>query len=153
MGSKCPFNPDSIIASGNNAIRYGELYTKYDFKIDKIYSFIPDEAALKSKKINTEDIVFTGSGETIDEIGKSAAYMLKEPCFAGGDTIVFSPKNQSSLYLAFLLNIGSVRKQLRAFGQGQSVVHIYKKDIENISIFLPPQQIVHSFLKHIIYIL
>lgn len=122
---------------GHNAVRYGEIYTKYNFQIKKIYSFIPDGIILQSKKIKYGDILFAGSGETINEIGKSATYLFKEDCYAGGDIIIFSPKNANSLFLSYLLNIGEVRRELRRLGQGQSVVHIYKKDIENIVIYLP----------------
>ena len=127
-----------LVARENNAVRYGELYTKFNFKIDCIYSFIPHEAIASTKEIKYGDIVFAGSGETIDEIGKSAAYLKKEKCYASGDTIIFSPKNDNSLFLAYLLNIDGARKELRRLGQGQSVVHIYKSDIENVIVSLPP---------------
>ncbi len=129
---------EQLSESGNNAIRYGELYTKHDFQIKRIYSFIKDDVASQSKEIKYGDILFAGSGETIDEIGKSAAYLIKEKAYAGGDTIIFSPKNSNTLFLSYFLNIGEARKKLRELGQGQSVVHIYKSDIENLKLHLPP---------------
>jgi len=126
-----------LVATGLNAIRYGELYMWHHFKIKKIRSFISEESAKASKKIKFGDIIFAGSGETIDEIGKSAAYLFHEDCYAGGDTIILSPKNCNSLFLSFLLNTGNARKELRRLGQGQSVVHIYKKDLESVIIILP----------------
>ncbi|MFH1847582.1 MAG: restriction endonuclease subunit S [Candidatus Omnitrophota bacterium] len=124
--------------SGCYAVRYGELYTKHNYKIKKIYSFIKKDVISYAKKIRKGDILFAGSGETIDEIGKSAVYLFDEICYAGGDTIVFTPKEDDGLYLAYKLNIGHCRKELRRKGQGQSVVHIYKSDIEKISLSLPP---------------
>lgn len=129
---------EQLSASGHNAIRYGELYTKHHFHIRKIYSFIPDDVAAQATLIKYGDIIFAGSGETIDEIGKSAAYLMKEDAYAGGDTIIFSPKKADSLFLSYFLNVGEGRKKLRELGQGQSVVHIYKSDIENIKLHLPP---------------
>lgn len=129
---------EQLSEKGLNAVRYGELYTKHNFQIKKIYSFIDKEVALESKEIKKGDILFAGSGETIDEIGKSAAYMLDEKAFAGGDTIIFRPKNSNSLFLSYFLNIGEARKKLRELGQGQSVVHIYKSDIEKLELHLPP---------------
>lgn len=129
---------EQLTVAGLNAVRYGELYTKHHFQIKQIYSFIPNELASQSKEIKYGDILFAGSGETIDEIGKSAAYMLKEKAYAGGDTIIFTPKNANSLFLSYFLNIGEARKKLRELGQGQSVVHIYKSDIENLRLHLPP---------------
>jgi type I restriction enzyme S subunit len=129
---------EQLSQTGHNAIRYGELYTKHHFHIRKIYSFISDEIAALSTKVKYGDILFAGSGETIDEIGKSAAYLLKEDAYAGGDTIIFRPKDANSLFLSYFLNIGEARKKLRELGQGQSVVHIYKSDIENLRLHLPP---------------
>lgn len=123
---------------GHNAVRYGELYTKFDYKIKKIHSFIPDEVVPLAKEIQYGDILFAGSGETIDEIGKSAAYLLKEKGYAGGDIIILRPKKDDSLYLAYFLNKGEARKKLRELGAGQSVVHIYKSDIEKMDVCIPP---------------
>lgn len=133
---------EELSESGHNAIRYGELYTRHNVKVNKIYSFIPDKIIPLTKKIKYGDILFAGSGETIDEIGKSATYLLKEDCYAGGDVIIFRPKNANSLFLAYFLNFGEGRKKLRELGQGQSVVHIYKSDIETLELHLPlvPEQ-------------
>ncbi len=137
---------------GHNAVRYGELYTKHDFQIKKIYSFISDKIISTTTPIKHGDILFAGSGETIDEIGKSAAYLLNAPCYAGGDTIIFSSKKVDSLFLAFLLNIGTSRRLLRTFGQGQSVVHIYKKDLEKLQIYIPCDTKEQNAIAHIITI-
>lgn len=133
---------EQLTETGHNAVRYGEIYTKHHFQIKKIYSFIPDSIIPETKKIKYGDILFAGSGETIDEIGKSAAYLLDEDCYAGGDLIIFRPKNANSLFLSYFLNIGEARKKLRELGQGQSVVHIYKSDIEKLKFHLPalPEQ-------------
>lgn len=129
---------EQLSETGHNAVRYGELYSKYDFYIKKVDSFISDEVAKTSTKIKYGDILFAGSGETIDEIGKSAAYLLKEDGYASGDTIILRPKEANSLFLAYFLNFGEARKKLRELGQGQSIVHIYKSDIEKIKLHLPP---------------
>lgn len=129
---------EQLTPTGHNAIRYGELYTKFDFCIKKIYSFIPDDVAKQSTKVQYGDIIFAGSGETIDEIGKSAAYLIKEEAYASGDTIIFRPKEANSLFLAYFLNVGEARKKLRELGQGQSIVHIYKSDLEQLTLHLPP---------------
>lgn len=123
---------------GYNAVRYGEIYTRHNVCIKKIHSFISSEIVKNTRKIKYGDILFAGSGETIDEIGKSVTYLKKDICYAGGDIIIFSPKKQNSLFLSFLLNSKITRKDLRKLGQGQSVVHIYKKDLEKLNLFLPP---------------
>jgi type I restriction enzyme S subunit len=129
---------EQLSETGHNAVRYGELYTKHNFHIKKIYSYISDDVVPFAKKITFGDILFAGSGETAEEIGKSAAYLINEDAYAGGDLIIFRPKNANSLFLSYFLNVGEARKKLSEIGQGQSVVHIYKSDIENLSLHLPP---------------
>ena len=130
---------DEVTETGHNAIRYGELYTKYNFEIKKIFSHIPDNVIPLTKKIKYGDIIFAGSGETIDEIGKSAVYLLDEDCYAGGDTIIFTPTKAIGLFLSYFLNTGEARRRLRELGQGQAVVHIYKRDIEKLKFKFPPE--------------
>jgi len=67
--------------------------------------------------LTTNDILFAGSGETNEDIGKSAVYLLEESGYASGDTIILTPKNQNSLFLSFVLNIGECRKEISKKGQ------------------------------------
>ena len=141
---------NELVSCGCNAIRYGEIYSHFDFQIKNIYSFIPKESIETLKRIKYGDILFAGSGETIDEIGKSVVYLLREDAYASGDTIIFTPVKANSKYLSYFLNVGIARKVLRMMGQGQSVVHIYKKDIENLSFqlpFLPEQKRIVSVIE------
>lgn len=131
---------DQVTESGFNAVRYGELYTKYDVKIERIFSHIPASVIPSAQKIQYGDILFAGSGETIDEIGKSASYLIREDWYAGGDIIIFRPQRADSLFLWYFFNTGEARKKLRELWQGQAVVHLYKSDIEDLSFQLPTQE-------------
>ena len=128
-----------IVNKGVPCVRYGEIYTKYDFKINKFCSFIPEDTASNSKKIKKNDILFAGSGETSEDIGKSVAYLGDTEAFAGGDIIIFTPqKTVNSLTLSYILNTGKVRKNISMLGQGNSVVHMYASHLKNLKIPLPP---------------
>ena len=55
------------------AVRYGELYTDYDtFISGKTRSKISEEIAEGAFKLEYGDILLAGSGETPEDIGKSA---------------------------------------------------------------------------------
>jgi len=127
-----------VTSEGYSAVRYGELYTSHHIMVKRIRSFISEESKASSKRINDGDILFAGSGETAEEIGKSAVFLGKEETYAGGDVIIFTPKKGDPLYLAYALNASSARKYLRTRGQGNSVVHIYKRDLECLRVPLPP---------------
>lgn len=126
-----------ILETGLPCIRYGELYTKYNTKFANTFSFCSDESASLSQAINKGDIVFAGSGETVEDIGKCAVYLGDEIAYAGGDTIILRPQNVDSIYLSYLLNYDSVAKQRSVLGQGNSVVHIYPKSIATILVQIP----------------
>lgn len=134
---------DKITAEGCKAITYGEIYTKYDFVIKKFASYIDSNIAKSSKKISSGAILFAGSGETLEDIGKCVAFIDEDVAYAGGDIIIFTPTTEvNSLVLSYCLNSSVVNSQKRKYGQGHSVVHIYQKDLARLEFELPslPEQ-------------
>ena len=129
-----------LCPEGVAAIRYAELYTKHDVTVRQIYSYVSEETAAKSCTVNTGDILFATSGETLEEIGKCAAYLQTSPCVTGGDCIVFSPDSHDSHFLSAVLNTGDVKKAISRQGQGNAVVHIYLRDLRDILVPLPSPQ-------------
>jgi len=123
-----------VIKNGIPCVRYGELYTKHDRIIREFYSFVSPDSAKKAINLKTNDILFAGSGETITEIGKSAAFVGQEEVYAGSDILVFRPKNMDGTYLGYLMNSQLVRQQLNKFGTGATVMHVYGSDIEKIEV-------------------
>ena len=131
---------DKIIKDehGHPCLTYGDLYTKYDFVIKDIKSFIDDDVASESKEIHIGDICFAGSGETPEDIGKCAAYIEERTAYAGGDIIILSPnKDINSIWLSYVLNSDIGGKQRYKFAQGFSIVHIYPDNLKRIQIPTP----------------
>ncbi len=129
---------ESIKENGNKAITYGEIYTKYNYVIKNVASYIDDETASISKKITRGTILFTGSGETLEDIGKCVAFIDNDVAYAGGDIIIFNPSIEiNSVVLSYCLNSSPVNAQKWKYGQGFSVVHIYQKDLAKIQIEIP----------------
>jgi type I restriction enzyme, S subunit len=130
---------EQVISEGLPCIRYGEIYTTHDFIIKDFKSSIAEEVATESKEIKKGDILFAGSGETVEEIGKAVAYIGTEKAYAGGDVIILSTKkNVNPECLSYALETDFVKRQKRVLGQGNSVVHIYSSDLSKIKIPLPP---------------
>ena len=120
--------------SGIPAIRYGDIYTKYDFIIKNISSFTNS----KGTELKKGDILFAGSGETIAEIGKSVAFIDDFKALAGGDIIIFRPSIElDSAFLSYMLNTGKCRRDISVMGQGVIIAHISSKSLQKLSVFLP----------------
>lgn len=129
---------DDVSDDGVACIRYGELYTRYKDYIITPVSRIPQEIALTAQQVETGDLLFAGSGETAEEIGRCAAYIGEEKVYAGGDIIILKPTGQNSLYLGYLMNHETVAAQKARLGQGDAVVHISSRSLARIAIVLPP---------------
>ena len=123
-----------VLKTGIPCIRYGELYTKHHRVIQDFYSFIDENEASKSIQLKVNDVLFAGSGETIKEIGKSAAFVSNQRAFAGGDILIFRPKKMDGTYLGYLMNSSLVRHQLNKLGSGATVMHIYNSDLAKVLI-------------------
>ena len=134
---------EKIVSEGCKAITYGEIYTKYDYVIKDFASYIDRDTAQTSKQISSGAILFAGSGETLEDIGKCVAFIDNDNAYAGGDIIIFNPTIEvDSLVLSYILNSPVAIAQKRRYGQGHSVVHIYQKDLSRIEFELPslPEQ-------------
>lgn len=119
-------------------VRYGELYTHHNDIIRSFNSHISPEVAKTSKRLKKGDLLFAGSGETKDEIGKCAAFVDDEETYAGGDIVILSPNSGSSCFLGYLLNAPIVAVQKASKGQGDAVVHISASALSSIRVPLPP---------------
>ncbi|MCL2654519.1 MAG: restriction endonuclease subunit S [Coriobacteriia bacterium] len=127
----------ALAQEGHPAFTYGELYTLHRNRIKEITSFIDDKVAADSAEVNRGDILLAGSGETSEEIGSAACYDSEEPGYAGGDIIIFRPDDkQSSLFITYQINT-VLRKQFWRYSQGQSVVHIYQTNFDEITACVP----------------
>jgi hypothetical protein len=127
-----------LVPEGLPVVRYGELYTTFDVRIDEAVSFLSHEAAKRCKPIRRGDVLLAGSGEDRIEIGKAATYMNGEPAYAGGDIVIVTPTDANSVFLAYLLDSNEVRREFYRRAQGESVVHLYMKEVASLELRLPP---------------
>lgn len=130
---------DEALSGNLPCVRYGELYTRHHDYIKHFYSFISKEVSLTSKRLKEGDVLFAGSGETKEEIGKSVAFINDFEAYAGSDIVILSPINCSSLYLGYLLNAPLIQRQKASRGQGDAVVHISATQLGNITVPIPPR--------------
>ena len=82
------------------------------------------------------DILFTCTGELIEEIGKSVVYLGKERCLAGGDIIVVK-HHQNPSFLNYALNSSYLQTQKSCGKTKLKVVHISAQELKDLVVFLP----------------
>lgn len=126
--------------SGSGAIacvRYGEIYTTHHDYIRDFQSWISAEVAATATRLKVGDLLFAGSGETKEEIGKCVAFVSDIEAYAGGDIVILRPDQGNSLFLGYALNMPSVSHQKASLGQGDAVVHISAGALAQIKLSLP----------------
>lgn len=118
-------------------IRYGEIYTHHNDYVRAFNSWISREVASAATLLRRGDILFAGSGETKEEIGKCVAFVDDIEAYAGGDIVILRPTGVDSLFLGYLLNTPAVASQKASQGQGDAVVHISTSALASVNLSLP----------------
>jgi type I restriction enzyme S subunit len=132
----------------NECIRYGELYTTYNEVISSVIS--KTNVTLDISVLSEEnDVIIPSSGETQLDIA-TASCVLKKGVILGGDlNIIKSQLN--GVFLSYLLN-NSKKKDIAKLAQGNSVVHLYNKQLGILKLNYPnseEQQKIANFLTSI----
>ena len=130
---------DDETSDGIPCIRYGDLYTTHKFSVDRTRSFISEEKLDRYTPIKKGDVLFPTSGETIEEIGKSAVNLLDSPVCCGGDLIIFRPSLlMDPKFSGYMLDSPNSQDQKSKMGRGVSIMHIYSNQLKYLWLSLPP---------------
>ena len=81
---------DQVTLDGIPCVRYGEIYTTYNLYFSECLSHTKLEYVQSPKYFEFGDILFAITGENVEEISKSIAYVGHEKCLAGGDIVVLN---------------------------------------------------------------
>ena len=124
---------------GVPCVRYGDLYTQHQFFITKSKAYVSRDRAGAYTPIRYGDVLFAGSGETIEEIGKSAVNLINGAACCGGDAIVFRPTiDFVAKFIGWGTDCHLAASQKACMGRGITVMHIYSNDLKRLVLALPP---------------
>jgi restriction modification system DNA specificity domain protein len=127
---------DEVTEKGIQCVRYGEIYTSYNIWFDTCISHTIENKIASKKYFEKGDILFAITGESVEEIAKSCAYVGDEKCLAGGDIVVMKHK-QNPKYLAYALATTNAQMQKSKGKVKSKVVHSSVPAIKEIVIPIP----------------
>ena len=125
---------------GIPCVGYGDIYMKYNYHFNQAKSFIDRTTADESIQVGRNTLLFTGTGETAEEIGKCVCYTGPDDIYVGGDIIIFNSVEVSPVFIAYQQYLPFAIKQKAGFGQGYSVVHIIKVIWKNYIVLIQNQK-------------
>lgn len=118
-------------------IRYGEIYTHHNDYIKSFNSWISPQVAATAMRLKQGDLLFAGSGETKEEIGKCVAFIDDCEAYAGGDTVILRAAGINPMFMGYFCNTAPIAAQKASKGQGDAVVHISAAALSSIVLALP----------------
>ena len=128
---------DQVTKEGTPCVRYGEIYTTYNISFDTCVSHTKKENIASPKYFEHGDLLFAITGESVEDIGKTIAYLGDEKCLCGGD-IICMKHHQNPKYLAYALSTSDAIRQKGLGKTKLKVVHTNAPALKAISIPLAP---------------
>lgn len=127
---------EQVTSTGTPCVRYGEIYTTYGIWFDKCVSHTDASTVSSPKYFEYGDVLFVITGESVEDIAKSTAFVGHERCLAGGDIVVLKHE-QNPKYLSYALATTNARKQKSSGKVKSKVVHSSVPAIKDIVIPVP----------------
>ena len=137
---------NEVTADGVPCVRYGEIYTTYNIWFDKCVSHTKVDYVKSPKYFEYGDILFAITGESVEEIAKSIAYIGRDKCLAGGDIVVLK-HNQNPKYLAYALSTSDEKKKKSTGKVKSKVVHSSVPAIKAITLPIPPLEVQDEIVR------
>lgn len=128
---------DDALSGPLGCVRYGEIYTTHHDYIRSFHSWISPAVAATATRLKLGDLLFAGSGETKEDIGKCVAFVVDAEGYAGGDIVILRPTGVDPLFFGYALNAPNVARQKASLGQGDAVVHITPSALAQVTVPLP----------------
>lgn len=129
---------DDVFENGNiQCVRYGEIYTKYDISFKETFSKTFEDRITSKVFLNRGDIIFSATGELVEEIGKNVVYLGNDKCLAGGD-IIIGKHSENPEFLNYAMYCSASQLQKSKGKAKLKVVHISALNIGNVIVSIPP---------------
>ena len=143
---------DDEVPAGIPCVRYGDLYTTHKYFISQTRSYISPAKASSYTEIKRGDVLFPTSGETIEEIGKSAVNLMDTQVLCGGDLIIFRPTiPMEPKFAGYALDCTDAQTQKSMMGRGITIMHIYSGQLKYLWLPLPPLDEQAAIVRYLEY--
>ncbi len=130
---------EDAVSAGVPCVRYGDLYTTHTYFVRRPKAFIHPNRATGYTPLQYGDVLFAASGETLEEIGKSAVNLIEGAAVCGGDVIVLRPSVPvHAPFLGYVMDCHPSASQKATMGRGTTVKHIYPDELKHLLFPFPP---------------
>ena len=139
---------DQVTKDGIPCVRYGEIYTTYNVAFEECVSHTNEEMISSPKYFEHGDLLFAITGESVEDIGKTIAYLGNDKCLLGGD-IICMKHNQNAKYLSYALSTPDAIRQKGIGKTKLKVVHTNAPALKAISVPVPSLEEQQQIVSHL----
>ena len=140
---------NETVKEGTPCVRYGEIYTTYNYSFAQTVSFIPAEIDSKCIHFGYGDILFTLTGENKVDIAKAVTYLGKSTVAAGGDLAIWTTHGMNPMFLVYFMASPYCIDQKQNTSTGDIIVHISTSKVGHFLVPIPPLAEQHSIVAKI----
>jgi len=127
---------DYVAKSGVDAIHYGEIYTHYGTWTSAAVSKVRPELEHKLRYAQPGDVVMTGVGEDIDEVGKAVAWLGSAKVAIHDDSYAFR-HSLNPKYLSYYMQTARFTAEKRPYVSFAKVKRLLVDGIAKVKIPVP----------------
>jgi type I restriction enzyme S subunit len=133
------FTKADYVESGINAIHYGEIYTQYGVWTDKVISQVRLDMASTLRYAQPGDVVITGIGETVDDVGKATAWIGDEEVAIHDDCYAFH-HDMNPKFVSYCMQTTSFISKKAKYVARTKVKRLLLDGFSKIRIPVPPRE-------------
>lgn len=135
-----------MVASGVPCIHYGEIYTKYGVAAHESQSFVSAARARTLRFAQPGDVILASAGETIEDIGKSVAWLGERPIAIHDACYAFSSSLDPTFVSYFFASSG-FRGQIRRQISSSKISSISTQNLAKARIPVPPTEVQREVVR------
>ena len=130
------FTLDQLGGTGCPAIHYGQIYTHYGVSTTSVLSYIEESFSSSLRFASPGDIIVTGVGETVEDVGIGVAWLGTDAVAYHDDSFALH-HNQDPRYLSYWLRSDEYHRQKRSFVSQGKVKRLSAKGLAAVKLPLP----------------
>jgi type I restriction enzyme S subunit len=135
-----------MVESGTPCIHYGELYTKYGTWATETFSYLNPELASRLRFAKPKDVIIVSAGETVEDIGKSVAWLGNEDVVIH-DALYSFRSQLDPKYVAYFSQTNNFHDQIRRYISSSKISAISPDNLGKVRIPIPPFEIQREIVK------
>lgn len=140
------FVKNDMLDEGVPCVHYGEIYTKYGVSAAASYSFVSEERAKNLRFAQPGDVIIASAGETVEDIGKSVAWLGDSPIAIHDACYAFSSSMDAKFVSYFFASRG-FRDQIKQHISSSKISSISTQNVAKAIIPVPPLEVQREIVR------